>query len=108
MTKLRIGQVPPALNREQFASQFALSYIDPAFDKARDALAKIEVIAWHNYVDGNKAPITQKAGAEFFNHKYDISVEWLETRNRLVAAEVKQKNPKTKIPCAANLPLGRQ
>ena len=96
MTKPRTGQAPLVLTRKQFASQFALSYIDPAFDKARDALAKIEVIAWHNYIDGHKAPITQKAGAEFFDPDYDMSVEWMETRNKLIAAEAKQKNPKTK------------
>jgi multimeric flavodoxin WrbA len=95
MTKPRTGQAPPPLNREQFKTQFSLSYLDPAFDKARSALAEIEDIAWINYSEGHKAPITQKAGAGFFDPEYDLSVEWRATRDRLIAAEIKQKDPAT-------------
>jgi multimeric flavodoxin WrbA len=96
MTKPRTGQAPAVLNREEFKSRFSQSFLDPAFDKARDALAQIEVIAWDNYIDGHKAPVTQKAGAEFSDSDYDLSVEWLATRNKLIAAEAIQKDPSTK------------
>jgi multimeric flavodoxin WrbA len=96
MTKPRTGQAPPVLTRIQFKSRFSLSFKDPAFDKARDALAEVEEIAWENYIDGHKSPITQKAGVGFANPDYDISSEWLATRNRLIVAEAVQKNPATK------------
>jgi len=96
MTKIRKGQAPPPLSRREFGARFAQHFADPAFDAARDAIARVEVIAWHGYDEGRKAPLTRKAGSEFADPTYDLSVEWLDTRERLRRAEATQKNPATR------------
>ncbi|HEX5539619.1 MAG TPA: flavodoxin family protein [Methylophilaceae bacterium] len=95
MTKPRTGQAPPKMNRQEFSKRFSHSFFDPAFDQVRGAIAQVEEIAWRNYINGNKAPITAKAGPEFFDPDYDLSVEWRQTRDRLLAAEARQKDGAT-------------
>ncbi|MFC7514786.1 flavodoxin family protein [Herbaspirillum sp. GCM10030257] len=95
MTKPRTGQAPPKLTRDEFRVRFYRSYMDPAFDKARDALRSVEEIAWDNYIQGHKAPVIAKAGPGFADPDYDLSLEWREAHERLLAAEVRQKDPAT-------------
>jgi multimeric flavodoxin WrbA len=94
--KVRKGQAPPKLQREEFHARFAASFFDPSFDPEREALARVAEIAWHNYRDSRKAPVTRKAGPGFADPGYDLSVEWRETRERLLAAEKKQRDPPTR------------
>ena len=91
--KPRKGQAPAMLGRNEFHLQFSRSYLDPAFDEVKDALARVEAVAWDNYANGHKAPRTRKAGAGFADPDYDLSVEWIATRERLLAAERRQKDP---------------
>lgn len=92
-TRPRTGQAPAKLNREEFHREFQKSFVDPNFIAVKDALADIEEVAWKNYhEDEHKAPVTEKAGAGFFDPDYDLSVEWNTTRKRLVDAEIKQKD----------------
>lgn len=95
MTTPRKGQSPPKLERDAFSIKFQGAFIDPTFIKVKDLLAQVEEIAWVNYKEGHKAPLTEKAGTEFFDPDYDLSVEWKATRTRLVLAEAKQKDPAT-------------
>jgi multimeric flavodoxin WrbA len=96
MTIVRKGQAPPPLSREQFRERFEASYFDPAFDAERDAIARLEVIAWEAYQEGRKAPRTAKAGPGFADPDYDLSIEWRETRDRLIAAEARMRDPATR------------
>jgi multimeric flavodoxin WrbA len=95
MPEVRQGQAPEKLERKEFRLQFMRSFVDPRFEQASDALAQVEEIAWRNYDEGRKAPITQKAGSEFADPDYDMSVEWKATRDRLLAAEQRQKDAST-------------
>ncbi|MGZ5698969.1 MAG: flavodoxin family protein [Usitatibacter sp.] len=95
MTKPRKGQAPPPLTREEFGNRFRQSFFDPAFRKEEDAIARLEAIAWDAYENDRKAPRTVKAGPGFADPDYDLSAEWLETRNRLQAAEARQKDAAT-------------
>jgi multimeric flavodoxin WrbA len=95
MTEIRKGQAPAPLGRDEFHLQFMRSFVDPAFEPVKAALAQVEEVAWKNYDAGRKAPITQKAGAGFADPDYDLSVEWKATRDRLLAAEQRQKDPHT-------------
>jgi multimeric flavodoxin WrbA len=95
MTKPRTGQAPPTLNRDEFHLRFIKSFKDPAFDKVEDAIARVEAIAWDNYVGYHKSPMTHPAGPGFSDPDYKLSDEWRETRDRLIAAEATQKNPAT-------------
>ena len=56
-------------------------------DGRGDAIARLEAIAWEALQDGRKAPLTQPAGREFADPTYPISMEWLQTRQRLKAAQ---------------------
>src|SRR4029079_10605359 len=79
----------------EFGQRFQRMFFDPAFGPQREALQRVEAIAWEGYSKARKSPITRKAAAGFSDPDYDLSVEWIETRDRLLAAEAKQKDPAT-------------
>ena len=87
MTEIRTGQAPPPLTRAEFRERFNGRFYDPAFKAERDAIARLEAIAWEALQDGRKSPITRVAGAGFSDPAYEVSVQWLETRMRLQAAQ---------------------
>ncbi|HVZ45971.1 MAG TPA: flavodoxin family protein [Ramlibacter sp.] len=87
MTNVRRGQAPPTLDRAAFHERFMQSFFDPAYQPEHAAIARIEEIAWQAYEQGRKAPRTVKAGPEFADPGYDLSVEWLDTRDKLLAAQ---------------------
>ncbi|MEC4718502.1 flavodoxin family protein [Noviherbaspirillum sp. CPCC 100848] len=96
MTKPRTGQAPAKLTRDEFHIRFRNSFVDPSFEEAGQALDQIERIAWENYQGSRKAPVTSKAGPGFADPDYDLSVEWREAHDRLLAAEARQKDPATR------------
>lgn len=87
MTKIRTGQAPAPLTRAQFQERFQVRFYDPAFAGERDAIARLEAIAWEAHQEGRKAPITRPAGPGFADPTYELSVQWLDTRARLQAAQ---------------------
>ena len=97
MTKVRKGQAPDfPMPREEFTRRFKVNFYDPAFDKESGAIARLEAIAWDAYEKDRKAPRTAKAGPGFHDPDYDLSVEWRAARDKLVAAEKRQKDPATR------------
>jgi len=86
-TPIRKGQAPQPIAREAFHLRFMQSFQDPAFGAERDALQRLEAIAWDAYKEGRKAPRTAKAGPGFADPDYELSVEWRETRDKLIAAQ---------------------
>src|SRR5258706_3181189 len=97
MTKPRTGQAPKwPISRDEFHERFQQKFVDPAFEKEREAIARIEAIAWEAYKDDRKSPRTAKAGPGFADPDYKLSVEWLEPRERLLKAGARQKDPATK------------
>jgi len=96
MTAVRKGQAPPKLSRQEFHERFRSFFMDPAYAKQPEALTHVEDIAWNAYINSRKAPHTQKAGQEFADPDYDLSIEWLATRARLQQAEQKRKDPTAK------------
>ncbi len=87
MTEIRKGQAPEPLEREAFHERFVASFMDPAYELEKPAISRLEAIAWQAYTEGRKAPLTRKAGPEFADPDYDLSVEWLRTHERLQAAQ---------------------
>jgi multimeric flavodoxin WrbA len=87
LTKIRIGQVTTGITREQFTERFKLQYYDPAYQVESDAIARLEEIAWLALQEGRKAPVTRAAGRGFADPSYQMSVQWLETRQRLRRAQ---------------------
>ena len=96
MPDVRKGQAPPLLGRDAFRAHFLQSFYDPAFGVEQAAIDRLEAIAWNAYCDERKAPLTAPAGVEFADPDYKLSNEWRETRDRIGAAEARQKDPSTR------------
>jgi len=96
MIDVRKGQAPAKLERDEFHLVFSRSFMDPAFKAVSGELEKVEEIAWHNYKDAHKAPVTVPAGPGFKDPGYALSVEWKAASDRLRDAEVQQKLPETR------------
>jgi hypothetical protein len=90
------GQVAKFISRDDLRKRFEANFFDPAFGEARHAIKQLEAIAWDGYKAGRKAPITQKAGKGFADPTYDLSVEWRETRDRLLTIDTNGKSDKSK------------
>jgi multimeric flavodoxin WrbA len=94
-TDVRKGQAPPTHTREEFGKRFRARFYDPAFQGENAAIARLEEIAWQGYDQGRKAPVTRKAGAEFEDPDYDLSVEWYEASRKLQEAQRRWSEAKT-------------
>src|SRR5438105_1747626 len=93
MVSVRKGQAPERMTRDEFRSRYRARFFDPAFRQHDAAIDALEAIAWGAYCDGRKAPVTEKAGPEFADPDYDLSVEWRETRDRIRAADARRRDP---------------
>jgi hypothetical protein len=96
MVEIRKGQTSFPMKREEFRARYREHFYDPSFDTEREAIARLEEIAWQNYLQTRKAPLTTKAGPGFADPEYKLSDEWRKTRDTLIAAEKKQKDKSTK------------
>lgn len=95
MTTVRKGQAPARLERDEFHRKFIAQFFDPAYEAVSDELARVEEVAWQAYQGTRKAPRTVKAGPGFADPDYDLSIEWKQAHDRLLAAEARQKDPAT-------------
>jgi multimeric flavodoxin WrbA len=93
MIEIRQGQAPAPVGRDQFSARFLAAYKDPAFRAEDISISRLEEIAWLAYVEGRKAPFTQKAGDGYANPDYDLSVEWIATKTRIDAAQLRWAEP---------------
>jgi multimeric flavodoxin WrbA len=92
---VRKGMPSVQLDKQEFKRRYLARFYDPAFEPLKPEIDKIAEVAWKSYEDYNKSPRTRKAGPGFADPNYDLSVEWLETRAAIEAAEHKQKDPKS-------------
>jgi multimeric flavodoxin WrbA len=81
------------LSREEFARRFRERHYDPEFDLVAAELDAVTEIAWRAYSDSRKSPRTRRAGSEFADPDYALSVDWLAARAAIHEAERKHKNP---------------
>src|SRR5438105_1310494 len=88
--RIRTGQGPAPLTREEFERRYKERFYDPAFDSVRPEIDRIARIAWDGYNDRRKSPRTRKAGAEFADPEHELSIEWLEARSQIQEAQQKQ------------------
>ena len=91
---VRTGQAQ-TMGREEFGERFRQRFVDPAFDAEREAIARLEQIAWEAHDEGRKAPITVKAGEGFADPGYDLSREWRDQHLRLKALQAEWADPST-------------
>ncbi len=85
------GQPGVRLSREQFVARYREQFVDPRFHEVAGALEQVIEVAWQNYEDSHKAPRKIKAGPEYQDPEYELSSDWVETRDRLLKAEAAQK-----------------
>jgi hypothetical protein len=83
----RKGMPSPRLNEGDFRRRFLAQFQDPAFDSLSRELDQIAAAAWDAYAHGRKAPRTYKAGAEFADPDYELSVDWLAARAAIAGAQ---------------------
>jgi multimeric flavodoxin WrbA len=88
---VRKGQGKWPVSRAEFERRFRQSFYDPRF-AAVDVAALLE-IAWKNYCESRKAPHTRKAGVGFADPDYDLSVEWLDARDKIAEAAARHDDP---------------
>ena len=93
MTEVRRGQAPGQLSRSEFSERYQSSFRDPAFQAEKEALVRIEEIAWLNYKAERKSPVTRKAGPGYADPDYDLSVDWLAAKDAIAAAQATQADP---------------
>lgn len=108
MIDIRKGQAPAQLARAEFGARFRSSFIDPAFRTEEQSIARLEEIAWQAYIDGRKAPFTQKAGPGYADPDYDLSTEWIATKQRIDQARLRWADPVDPVTGVADLRLRPQ
>ncbi len=91
--QIRKGQGPGKLTRDEFGRRFLKLFDDPLFEVEKPAVDRLQDIAWSAYQQSRKSPVTQPAGEGYADPEYELSVEWSETRERLVRAQEKQQDP---------------
>jgi multimeric flavodoxin WrbA len=79
----------PQLGEAEFRARFMSQFQDPAFGPLGEELYKVADAAWEAYSNHRKAPATRKAGPEFADPDYDLSVDWLAAREKIQAAQAR-------------------
>jgi multimeric flavodoxin WrbA len=92
MVDVRKGMPSVQLDEAEFKRRFLTRFYDPAFAPLKAELDKIADVAWDGYHEYRKSPRTVKAGAGFADPEYDISVEWLQARDAIQAAQQRFEN----------------
>ncbi len=87
MTEVRRGQAPGQISRAEFSERYQSSFRDPAFQAEKEALVRIEEIAWLAYKAERKSPVTRKAGPGYADPDYDLSVDWIAAKDAIAAAQ---------------------
>ncbi len=85
----RRGSPSPQLDEAEFRKRFLSQYVDPAFEALQPELEKIAAAAWRGYSEYRKSPHTRKAGPEFADPDYDLSVDWLAARQAIHEAQAR-------------------
>jgi hypothetical protein len=75
MLSPRKGMPSPRLNAAEFRKRFLSQFQDPSFEQLASELDKIAAAAWDAYDSHRKSPRTRKAGSEFADPNYELSVE---------------------------------
>lgn len=97
MTNKRTGQPSTKLDREAFMNAFRQNFFDPTFSAVTTEISAVAEVAWQNYQDKRKAPLTRKAGEGYQDPDYNLSLEWIETSEKLKQAQLEQKTAPTRI-----------
>ncbi|MCC7346340.1 MAG: flavodoxin family protein [Variibacter sp.] len=88
-TTPRKGMPSPRLDEAEFRRRFLQQFKDRAFAPLAQELERVAAAAWDAYAHSRKSSRTRKAGPEFADPDYDLSVDWIDTRAALQAAALR-------------------
>src|SRR5262245_27973090 len=91
----RKGMPSPRLSKAEFRKRFLSQFQDPSFKPLDAELDKIAAAAWDAYEGHRKSPRTRKAGREFADPDYDLSVDWLAARAAIADAQRRHEERST-------------
>jgi multimeric flavodoxin WrbA len=83
----RKGMPSPRLSAAEFRQRFLSQFQDPSFEPVASELDRIAAAAWEAYDGHRKSPRTRKAGSEFADPNYELSVDWLAARAAIADAQ---------------------
>jgi multimeric flavodoxin WrbA len=89
--KVRKGMPSVALTKAEFTRRAHERFVDPAFDPLQDKISKIIAAAWDGYRESRKSPRTKRAGPRYADPDYELSVDWIRSRDAIARAERTQK-----------------
>ena len=84
---VRKGQPSTKLTRDEFSRRLRERFYDPAFEPLRDEIDHLVAVAWDGYDQYRKSPRTRKAGSGFANPDFELPIEWLDARERILGAQ---------------------
>jgi multimeric flavodoxin WrbA len=90
---VRKGQAYHELTRDEFIRRFLERFYDPAFDATGTEIGRVASVAWDNLQKYRKDPRTRKAGPGFADPEFPLSIQWLETRDRIREAQQAHEAP---------------
>jgi multimeric flavodoxin WrbA len=93
MAEVRKGQGDVKLTREEFERRLRERFYDPAFERVAGEIDRVVEVAWDSYDQYRKSPRTRQAGPGFADPEFKLPVEWLATRDAILAAERQQQDP---------------
>lgn len=84
------------IDKETFRARFRQRFYDPAFDGSTPQIETLLELAWQAYEESRKSPRTRAAGPEFANPEYQLSEQWLQTREEIRKARRLHDDPSTR------------
>src|SRR4029077_16983100 len=97
MAKVRVRKGMPSvqIGEAEFKKRFMEHFFDPAFAPLQREIEKVADAAWNGYNEYRKSPVTAKAGKNFADPDYDLSVQWHATHKAIEAAQKRWKSAKS-------------
>lgn len=92
---IRKGQPDPKLDHDAFVARYKEQFVDPSFEGMRTQISALAEIAWSNYSDERKSPLSSPAGEGFKDPDYKLSDEWRAVRRAITEAQARQQDPAT-------------
>ena len=86
MIEIRKGQAPALLGRAEFGVRFRAPSFDPVFRGEDQSIERLEEIAWQAY-GWPQSTDHRKAGPGYADPDYELSVEWIATKQRIDEAQ---------------------
>jgi hypothetical protein len=97
-THVRTGQAEFPLSKDDFVERYRARFTDPAFADKQNEIEQFLEVAWDDYRKARNSPIT-RAGAEFADPGYDLSVDWLATRDAVRIAHQSHDDASRPVAC---------